>query len=105
LRPPRDRRALLALGDADYPALLRKIDAPPPDAADARAGERRNRAAVAIVGSRNASAVGLAITERVAQRIGAGRLCRRLGAGARRRRARPSGDARDRNHRRARRRP
>ena len=57
----------LALGDADYPALLRKIDAPPPLLAMRGQASVLNRAAVAMVGSRNASAAGLAFTERVAR--------------------------------------
>ena len=57
----------LALGDADYPALRRKIDAPPPLLAMRGQANVLNRAAVAMVGSRNASAAGLAFTERVAR--------------------------------------
>jgi DNA processing protein len=55
----------LALGDPDYPPLLREIDSAPPliilrgDAAVLR------RPCVAIVGSRNASASGLAFAERL----------------------------------------
>ena len=57
----------LALGDPDYPALLRKVDAPPPLLAMRGQAGALNRPAVAMVGSRNASAAGLAFTERVAR--------------------------------------
>jgi len=60
----------VALGDSDYPPMLREIDSAPPvivlrgDAAVLR------RAAVAIVGSRNASAAGRTIAERLARGLG-----------------------------------
>lgn len=60
----------VALGEADYPRRLQAIDDAPPLIA-----VRGNRAAlalpaVAVVGSRNASAAGLKITERIARGIG-----------------------------------
>ena len=60
----------VALGEADYPRRLQAIDDAPPLLA-----VRGNRAAlalpaVAVVGSRNASAAGLKITERIARGLG-----------------------------------
>jgi DNA processing protein len=60
----------VALGEADYPRRLQAIDDAPPLLA-----VRGNRAAlalpaVAVVGSRNASAAGLKITERLARELG-----------------------------------
>jgi len=62
--------AFVALGEPDYPVLLREIDSPPPIIV--MRGERAalSRPAVAIVGSRNASAAGLVFTERAAREIG-----------------------------------
>lgn len=57
----------LTLGDPDYPHLLRNIDAPPPVLALRGRPDALRRASVAIVGSRNASAAGLAFTERLAR--------------------------------------
>jgi len=62
--------AFLAIGEADYPRRLQMIDDAPPLLA-----VRGNRAAlttpaVAIVGSRNASAAGLKITQRLALELG-----------------------------------
>jgi DNA processing protein len=60
----------IALGEPDYPAALRAIDAAPP--LIAVRGERKALAgpAVAIVGSRNASAAGLAFTDRLSRGLG-----------------------------------
>lgn len=63
--------AFVAIGEADYPRRLQMIDDAPPLLA-----VRGNRGAlalpaVAIVGSRNASAAGLKITQRLAHGIGA----------------------------------
>ena len=57
----------IALGESDYPRALAAIDAPPP--LIAVRGETRvlSRPMVAIVGSRNASAAGLRMTEKLAQ--------------------------------------
>ena len=60
----------IALGEADYPRRLQAIDDAPPLIA-----VRGNRAAlalpaVAVVGSRNASAAGLKLTERIAGGLG-----------------------------------
>lgn len=57
----------VALGEAEYPPLLRKIDAAPPVVAIRGDGAIFRKPAVAIVGSRNASAAGLAFTERLAR--------------------------------------
>jgi DNA processing protein len=60
----------IALGESDYPGALRAIDAAPP--LIALRGQRSALAgpAVAIVGSRNASAAGLAFTDRLARGLG-----------------------------------
>lgn len=55
----------IALGEEDYPALLRKIDTAPPVVAVRGTLSVFARPAVAIVGSRNASGTGLAFTERL----------------------------------------
>ncbi|MEM9370175.1 MAG: DNA-processing protein DprA, partial [Pseudomonadota bacterium] len=61
---------LLILGDADYPAFLSQIDNPPPvlwvqgDTAFAR------NSAVAVVGARNASALGLRTCRRIVGELG-----------------------------------
>ncbi|MFZ1961775.1 MAG: DNA-processing protein DprA [Methylovirgula sp.] len=57
----------IALGEEDYPALLRKIDTAPPVVAVRGALSVFTRPAVAIVGSRNASGAGLAFTERLSR--------------------------------------
>jgi DNA processing protein len=62
---------LIALGEPDYPAALRAIDAPPPVIAARGRIDVLHRTMVAIVGSRNASASGLAFTERLAHDIAA----------------------------------
>src|SRR6202789_1278693 len=60
----------VALGEADYPPALREIDSAPPILAlRGQAGALR-KAAVAIVGSRNASAAGLTFAERLARGLG-----------------------------------
>ena len=62
----------VALGEPDYPALLREVaDAPPMLALRGATGALRRESA-AIVGSRNASALGLAMTQRLAQGLGQG---------------------------------
>ncbi len=57
----------VALGEADYPTTLRAIDSPPPLIAVRGCVAALARPAVAIVGSRNASAAGLAMAERLAR--------------------------------------
>ena len=60
----------VATGEADYPSLLQAADTAPPLIAVRGAAAALNRAAVAIVGSRNASAAGGAFTERLARGLG-----------------------------------
>ena len=62
--------AFIAMGEPAYPELLREIDAPPAVIAVRGRTEILNRPALAIVGSRNASAAGLAFTERLARGLG-----------------------------------
>ncbi|MGO9132498.1 MAG: DNA-processing protein DprA [Methylovirgula sp.] len=57
----------IAMGEADYPALLRRIDSAPPMIALRGDAAIFSRPAVAIVGARNASAAGLAFAERLAR--------------------------------------
>lgn len=57
----------VATGDPDYPALLREIPDAPPILSIRGAAETARRDCVAIVGSRNASAAGLAFAERLAR--------------------------------------
>ncbi len=52
----------VALGEPEYPAALREIDAPPPLLAVKGQTSVLARAMIAIVGSRNASAAGLTMT-------------------------------------------
>src|SRR5262245_16204223 len=59
--------ALIALGEPDYPARLQAIDDPPPLIAVAGAASVLARPSIAIVGSRNASAAGLKMAERLAR--------------------------------------
>lgn len=61
---------LVGLGEPDYPAALRRIDAPPPLLAVRGRRDVLAKPGVAIVGSRNASAAGLAFTERLARGLG-----------------------------------
>ncbi len=61
----------IALGEPDYPQALRDIDAPPPLIAVRGRPEIFARPMVALVGSRNASAAGLAMTEKLARALGA----------------------------------
>jgi len=57
----------IALGDVDYPPLLREIESAPPLLAIRGFAEILSRPCVAIVGSRNASAAGVTFAERLAQ--------------------------------------
>jgi DNA processing protein len=63
--------ALIAAGEGDYPPALQAIDDPPPLIAVAGSASALARPAIAIVGSRNASAVGLKMAERLARDFGA----------------------------------
>jgi DNA processing protein len=60
----------IALCEPDYPPALRAIDSAPPVIGLRGREEALQQPAAAIVGSRNASAVGLAFTERLARGIG-----------------------------------
>ena len=60
----------VALGEPDYPPLLRQIDSAPPILALRGRAEALRQATVAIVGSRNASAAGLTFAERLARGLG-----------------------------------
>jgi DNA processing protein len=60
----------IALGEPDYPAALRAIDAAPPLIAVRGEGKALGEPAVAIVGSRNASAAGIAFTDRLSRGLG-----------------------------------
>ncbi len=59
----------IALGEENYPALLRKIDTAPPIVAVRGNLAVFARPAVAIVGSRNASGAGLAFAERLSRSL------------------------------------
>ncbi|WP_374547451.1 DNA-processing protein DprA, partial [Rhodoblastus sp.] len=61
----------IASCEPDYPPSLRAIDAPPPLIAMRGDAALLQRPMVALVGSRNASAAGLAMTERLARGVGA----------------------------------
>jgi DNA processing protein len=60
----------IALGEPDYPLALREIDSAPPVLALRGRAEALRKAAVAIVGSRNASAAGLTFADRLARGLG-----------------------------------
>jgi len=60
----------VALGEPDYPPILRQIDSAPPVLALAGREEALQQPAVAIVGSRNASAAGLTFADRLARGLG-----------------------------------
>ena len=60
----------IARGEPDYPASLRLIDTAPPVIAVRGRTDILQRPMVALVGSRNASAPGLAFTDRVARACG-----------------------------------
>ena len=61
----------LCLGEPGFPALLREIDTAPAVIAVRGHAGVLDRPAIAIVGSRNASAAGLAFTERLARELAA----------------------------------
>ncbi len=60
----------IAMDEPDYPQALRFIDSPPAVIAVRGRTECLNRPSLAIVGARNASAAGLAFTERLARGLG-----------------------------------
>jgi DNA processing protein len=60
----------VALSESDYPPALQEIDSAPPVLALRGRAEALRKAAVAIVGSRNASAAGLTFAERLARSLG-----------------------------------
>ena len=62
---------LVCLGEDDFPLSLRAIDAPPPVLCVLGDTRFFAQASVAIVGSRNASAAGLAFTARMSAELGA----------------------------------
>jgi DNA processing protein len=61
----------VALGEADYPAYLQTVDDAPPVLAVRGCAEVLRAPLVAIVGSRNASAAGAKMAERLARELGA----------------------------------
>lgn len=61
----------IALGEPEYPALLRQIDDAPPLLALRGRADLMARPTVAIVGARNASGAGRTITARLARGLGA----------------------------------
>ena len=63
--------SFVALGEPDYPARLQMIDDAPPLLAVRGKHEILARPLVAIVGSRNASAAGVKVAERLARDLGA----------------------------------
>jgi len=60
----------IALGEPEYPPALRQIDSAPPILALCGREEALQQPAIAIVGSRNASAAGLTFTDRLARGLG-----------------------------------
>jgi DNA processing protein len=60
----------IALGEPEYPPALRQIDSAPPILAVRGRDEALQQPAVAIVGSRNASAAGLTFADRLARGLG-----------------------------------
>lgn len=62
---------LLMLGDADYPRLLSQIDPPPPAIWAIGRRDLLTRRSIAIVGARNASALGQRTARRLARELGA----------------------------------
>ncbi len=60
----------VAMGEPDYPKALQAVDTAPPLVALRGSAAVLARPCVAIVGSRNASAAGLAFTERLARGLG-----------------------------------
>lgn len=63
---------LVAIGEPDYPRMLRQIPHPPPLVAIKGAGEIFDRPAVAMVGARNASLAGIRFARSLSAEIGSG---------------------------------
>ena len=61
---------IVAMGEVGYPKILQAAESAPPLVAIRGSTEALSRPAVAIVGSRNASASGLAFTDRLARGLG-----------------------------------
>ncbi len=59
----------IVMGDREYPSALREIDSPPPVLCVLGEASALMRPMAAIVGSRNASAAGLAFTDRLAREL------------------------------------
>ena len=66
--------SLVALGEPDYPPALREVHAPPPLISMRGRADVLTRPMVAVIGSRNASAAGLAFTERLVRDLAAAGL-------------------------------
>lgn len=62
---------LLVIGDPDYPTMLRSLDPAPPTLWARGRIELAERCTVAIVGARNASALGLRTARRISRELGA----------------------------------
>jgi DNA processing protein len=60
----------VAMGEPEYPKTLQAVDTAPPLIAVRGSADVLSRPAVAMVGSRNASASGLAFTERLSRQLG-----------------------------------
>jgi DNA processing protein len=60
----------IGLGEAEYPLALQEIDSAPPILALRGRADALRKPAIAIVGSRNASAAGLTFAERLARSLG-----------------------------------
>ena len=60
----------VALGEPEYPPALRQVESAPPILAVRGRDEALQQPAVAIVGSRNASAAGVAFADRIARGLG-----------------------------------
>jgi DNA processing protein len=60
----------VAMGEPDYPKALQAVDSAPPLIAVRGSVEVLSKPAIAMVGSRNASASGLAFTERLSRQLG-----------------------------------
>jgi DNA processing protein len=60
----------IAMGEPEYPKTLQAVDTAPPLIAVRGSADVLSRPAVAMVGSRNASASGLAFTERLSRQLG-----------------------------------
>ena len=77
--------SFVAIGEADYPQRLQMIDDAPPLIAIRGHVAALAMPQVAIVGSRNASAAGVKLTQRIVHGSSRGGICHRLRIGARHR--------------------